>query len=89
MTGHTAASERGRVPDLPAARSFVMDGMPRMNRFGRKVAGLSSLFTQCAAPGQVVVLSIDDITNGDGEYLLYGNTKKGLQSFLSCFTKET
>ena len=37
-------------------------------QFGRS---LSNLFTQCTSPGgRVVVLSIDDITHGDGDFLL-------------------
>lgn len=53
--------------------------VPLLGQFGRS---LSNLFTRCAAPGQVIVLSIDDITNGLGdevEYLLDGN-KRGKTS---------
>lgn len=45
---------------------------PVLGHFGRS---LSSLFTQCASPARIVVLSIDDITNGDSEYLLDSNKK--------------
>lgn len=50
-------------------------GVPLHGHFGRS---LSNLFTRCATPGQVIVLSIDDITNGLGdevEYLLDGNKR--------------
>jgi len=49
--------------------------VPLLGQFGRS---LSNLFTRCATPGQVIVLSIDDITNGLGdevEYLLDGNKR--------------
>lgn len=49
------------------------EDVPLLGHFGRS---LSSLFTQCASPGRVVVLSIDDITNGDGEFLL-DDSKRG------------
>lgn len=49
------------------------EDVPLLGHFGRS---LSNLFTQCATPNsRVIVLSIDDITNGDGEYLLDGNKK--------------
>lgn len=43
------------------------------SQFGRS---LSNLFTQCTSPGgRVVVLSIDDITHGDGDFLLDGSIR--------------
>lgn len=55
--------------------------MPLLGHFGRS---LSNLFTQCASPARVIVLSIDDITNGDGEFLLDGN-KRGEPDFSNEF----
>lgn len=46
---------------------------PLLGHLGRS---LSNLFTQCASPNRVIVLSIDDITNGDGEFLL-DDSKRG------------
>ena len=43
---------------------------------------LSSWFVQCASSassGQHVILSIDDITSGEGEYLLNASNQKGKQ----------
>lgn len=57
-------------------RSYMEEDMPALGHFGRS---LSSLFTQCASPGRIIVLSIDDITNGDSEFLLDTN-KKGKTS---------
>ncbi|KAK4019618.1 hypothetical protein OUZ56_001632 [Daphnia magna] len=62
-------------------------GVPLLGHFGRS---LSNLFTRCATPGQVIVLSIDDITNGLGdevEYLLDGN-KRG-DCVPPCLTSQT
>ena len=80
MTGHESAV----VAATAAPPSLVL-----LNQLGR---GLSSLFTQCAAPGhQVIVLSIDDITSGDGEYLLdissSTSNKKGMSSSLSVHSE--
>jgi hypothetical protein len=55
--------------------------VPLLGQFGRS---LSNLFS-CATPGQVIVLSIDDITNGlddEVEYLLDGN-KRGKKTSLN------
>jgi len=80
MTGHESAV----VAATAAPPSLVL-----LNQLGRS---FSSLFTQCAAPGhQVIVLSIDDITSGDGEYLLdissSTSNKKGMSSSLSVHSE--
>lgn len=72
MTGHESA--------VATAATAAPPSLILLNQLGRS---LSSLFTQCAAPGhQVIVLSIDDITSGDGEYLLdvSSSNKKGMSS---------
>lgn len=81
MTGHESA--------VVAAATAAPPSLVLLNQLGRS---FSSLFTQCAAPGhQVIVLSIDDITSGDGEYLLdissSTSNKKGMSSSLSVHSE--
>ena len=50
---------------------------------------LSSWFAQCASStssGQHVILSIDDITSGEGEYLLNVSNQKGKQQLTVAFS---
>ena len=75
---HHAATRVGRA--LESLDRRMEEDTPLLGHLGRS---LSNLFTQCATPSpRVIVLSIDDITNGDGEYLLDGN-KRGKTS---CWT---